>query len=147
MSQEEIISEAVNLAREIIAFGPEEGRGMRLANLVLNLDEVTPKGIPVSWASPEPSKKPSAYPTVPGVIGTEKSAAEAIPDPDELDKAWDQMFSIPPPPGMPREFPSSFPKSQARITKSPKPRITLAPPESQPDEIIELSSDDIELVE
>ena len=55
MKQEALLLEQVTLAEEILEYGPGEGRGIRLAALVLRLNEYMQDGkLPLSWSQPPP---------------------------------------------------------------------------------------------
>lgn len=56
MKQEQLLLEQITLSEEILDKGPGEGRGVRLAALVLRLNEHISEGkdLPLSWRPPAP---------------------------------------------------------------------------------------------
>lgn len=151
MKQEAILIEAVTLADEILERGPHGGRGIRLAALVQRLNEAMVLGeVPLSWRPPVPlsevmaSLRPPPLPPATGEVSMPRGnpaldwsdfradGPDDLPDPDELDAAWDRMLS------------------QPETQPSRRPRISLAPPEFQPgsglDGYEELDDGDFEIV-
>ena len=107
MSLEAILIEAVALADEILERGSQDGRGVRLAGLVLRLNESMANGnVPLSWRPTVVPETPVREPTA-SRPSWEQQVVDSIPDPEELDREWEHLC-IPAPP----KIPSSFPKSQ-----------------------------------
>ncbi len=85
---EEILIESVSLAEEILNSGSGEGRGVRLAALVLKLNESMMAGdIPVSWIPPMPIgeisrivfPKPAPVPRVDAPTVRPKKRTSSVP--------------------------------------------------------------------
>lgn len=130
--------EAVTLAEEILERGPGDGRGARLAALVLRLNEGMMRGdAPLSWRPPVPaSQTKSILPPIPraGPVldwSDYVPPPDDLPGPDDLERAWEQVE------------PGYVPPSQR---PTPRPRITLSPPEYQAGGELEHLVDDPDVI-
>ena len=126
MKQEAVLIEAVALADEILDSGPGDGRGFRLAGLVHRLNEAMMRGdSPLSWRPPVPPKEvlasipppppvPSSLPRAGASIDWDEFAPPPLPEPElpspeDLDDAWDQLFSTAPPEAAHHPLPARVP--------------------------------------
>jgi len=94
VKNEAILLEAVALADEILEKGSTEGRGLRLAALVLRLNESMVSGeTPMSWEPHVPvSKVLSSLPPPPRVPGY-RAALASLPEDEEFVAAWEKVIS------------------------------------------------------
>lgn len=90
MRSNALLLEQITLAEEILEKGPGDGRGYRLAGVVLAMHEELGHGghFPDAWRPHVPSILPPPLPGVP----------DNWPDLDELDAAWETVLAPPPVP-------------------------------------------------